>query len=261
MTRAKAVASQLVLVTVSRYESAMSMTRLLVSVIFVGIVFSANAAQATGITTGSQVKLLNSTGSLGGGPFGVDGPDAGNEADFLTFCLEINEFINYNTLYYVNIAENAVAGGAGGGGLTGDPLDSKTAYLYAKFLMGTLSGYDANDVASRNGLQLAIWLIEQEVYEAGGEYYRTGTTTKVGGGDVWDAADAFFADASANAVPGNLYGVRVMQLWTGYDATSGAFTGNKQDQLIFVSEATTTASLVALGILVLGAARVRFGTL
>ena len=85
---------------------------------------------ASGISTGDQIKITSSSGSLGGGAFSVAGLGSASGTNFLTFCLEINEFISYNTPYYANIASGAVNGGAGGG--NPDQLDSKTAYLYIK---------------------------------------------------------------------------------------------------------------------------------
>jgi hypothetical protein len=230
------------------------MNRVLASVIFVGMVLGATTAQATGITSGSQIKILGTDGTLGGGPFAVDGPDAGNLVDFLTFCLEINEFVSYNTLYYVNITTRAVGGGAGGGGATGDPLDTKTAYLYDKFLDGML---DTSTLAKRNGLQLAIWLIEEEVKVVSGAYRRTDNNALVSSdANTIAAANAFLADA-ANA-NGSLYGIGVMQLWTNYNPVTKEFSGNKQDQLIRVPDATSTFAALLIGIAFLGLVRTRF---
>ncbi len=48
----------------------------------------------------------------------------------------------------------------------GDPLDPRTAYLYTKFVSGTLAGYDytpsTGRIFSAKALQDVIWYIEDE---------------------------------------------------------------------------------------------------
>jgi hypothetical protein len=228
----------------------------------VGSVLSASAAQATGIVAGSQVKVLNVApkGSLGGGTFSIDGPDAGNVVDFLTFCLEINEFINYGATYFVDLQLEARDGGLGGG--TPDPLDSRTAYLYFLFAQGWLPGFDLNNVDHIDGLQLAIWRIEQEAEFDNNRYERWGTNTKITDNAAkMSKANEFYDLANNEIHNASLYGVKVMQMWESYNPDTKTFSGHKQDQLIFVSEATTTAALLMFGLVVLGVARARFGTL
>jgi len=96
-------------------------------------------------------------------------------------------------------------------------LDSKTAYLYYKFVTGTLgSGANAywHDDTDANALQTLIWMLEQEI-----SWVDPTPGTK---------AAAWYADALANAGSG-LWGVQVMNL------TDDA--GNlKQDQLIYTGQ-------------------------
>ena len=222
------------------------------------LVFVPATAFAGTIVTGDKVKITGSTGTLGGGPFSLDGPDAGSGTDFLTFCIEIDEHISYNNLYYAKIATVAVEGGAGGP--NPDPLDSRTAYLYSNFIKGTLVGYDSSSVDDRNGLQLAIWRIEDEVYRnGGGAYRRSDTNATMGSTPNWARADAFYDLANGIIHPvGELYGVRVLQLWTDDLTKPGLFNINRQDQLIYVPEMTSSFSTVLLGVSLLGVARRRF---
>jgi hypothetical protein len=204
------------------------------------------------IKTGDQVKIIGlDGGSFGAGPIKVDGPDLDTAADFLTFCLEINEFITFNTPFYVKVSDHATNGGAGGSVNGKDPLDQRTAFLYSKYLSGTFGALWANDVVSKDGLQLAIWRIEEEVKrDANGVYRRSDNNIAIGNLAKFQKADAFYNLAlSANG----FYGVKVMQMWQNAD-----FTGNKQDLLIFVPEGASTLGVLLLGLTVVGAARARF---
>ena len=85
---------------------------------------------------------------------------------FQTFCLERNEHLDFQgqTIDWAYNTE-AIQGGVAGG--NPDPLDPRTAYLYAAFWHGTLSNYDytpgAPRRASATALQLAIWYFEEEL--------------------------------------------------------------------------------------------------
>jgi hypothetical protein len=65
------------------------------------------------------------------------------------------------TGFFFTIDNVAIAGGIGGG--SPDPLDPMTAYLYTQFRMGTLGGFNSAVVADVDGLQNAIWYIENEI--------------------------------------------------------------------------------------------------
>ena len=209
-------------------------------------------ASAGTIKTGDVVKITGlDGGSFGAGPIKIDGPDLNTATDFLTFCLEINEFITFNTPFYVKIADFATNGGAGGSVNGKDPLDQRTAFLYSKFLSGSLGPQYTGDTTSKDGLQLAIWRIEEEVKrDANGVYRRSDNNVAIGNTAKFQKADAFYNLAlSANG----FYGVKVMQLWGNPD-----FTGNKQDLLIFVPEGASTFGVLLLGMSVVAAARSRF---
>ena len=154
---------------------------------------------------------------------------------FETFCVEANEYISFGSIYYADVSTAAVNGGLGGG--NPDPLDPLTAYLYTKFITGSLAGYsyDAADAgglrtASANALQQVIWYIEGEASK------------------VWVDGDAslmnqFYQDAFVNAGP-DIGNVRVLNLWGDEARTQPA-----QDQLILIPEPATL--LLALGGLML----------
>jgi hypothetical protein len=133
----------------------------------------------------------------------------GLAGSFGSFCLERTEFIGPGTTYDAQLNTEILLGGLnngapGPGG--GDPLDSRTAYLYSNFLAGTLGGYDytpgAGRSASAQALQTVIWYLEDEVAQT----WSVGTL-----------ADTFYT-AAQNAVDSGswtgLGNVRVLNLYT-----------------------------------------------
>jgi hypothetical protein len=105
-----------------------------------------------------QLRLTNNNGSTiarfsDGGPFRLD--LAGTANDFLTFCLEIDEYFTPGeNLRVGSISNQALNGGINTN--SGDFISGTTAYMYSRFRDG-----DAN---FSNGvlLQEAIWYLENE---------------------------------------------------------------------------------------------------
>jgi hypothetical protein len=194
------------------------------------------------------LKLRDSHGSGPGGEFsvtsftpaihavsllGANVPHLANSADFQTFCVEKDEFINFNVTYYWKVSGAAEDGGIGGP--SPDPLSPETAYLFAQFWKGTLSSYfdnPLNRVTMANELQEAIWYLEEEITSVSGQAATW----------VTEAQNSGWTDTGQ---------VRVLNLYSGYNA--GVYSGNKQDQLVMVVPTPTgvgagAAMLVALGI-------------
>jgi len=159
---------------------------------------------------GNLAPMISGLGTLGQGA-----------NQWLTFCLEHNEFISFGTTYNVTIDTTALLGGNGnatpgtgyssgplsnGGG--GDALDPRTAFLYSSFMDSTLdtllaaSGYSGTTTftygatASGKALQDAIWFLENEI---------TSVTSGSLAGNLVRLANA------ANWT--NLGNVRVLNLW------------------------------------------------
>jgi hypothetical protein len=194
-----------------------------------------------------QVKLADSYGSTNGGEFLATpvGTWAFTPASlgqvtgkFETFCVEKTEYISFGSLYYVVSNTKAMAGG-GGGGVNGDLLDVKTAYLYDKFISGTLANYDygtgAARVDSADALQKVIWYIEEE--ENVGK-----TPTQAFG--LATLARKFYDDALANAT--GIGDVRVLNLYT-----DAAHTLVAQDQLVKIP-APAAIGLGLIGLALVG---------
>ena len=135
-----------------------------------------NCTVEASLQVGVRIRLTDQVGTTGGGEFGLheknnDNPANGNSQSselFRTFCIERNEYIDFDTNGFVieSISKQAVGGGVGGG--NPDPISQESAWLYYNFTKGTLVGYLDNDVSSANNLQNAIWGFENEIAQDAG---------------------------------------------------------------------------------------------
>lgn len=252
----------------------------------VAVVLTAGAMQATTALAVITVTLsdtpYNNT-SYGGGEFSAvsnfDFKQFYNPAatydpvgpvgvGFGTFCLEFTEHISYNTTYYAKINYGAVSGGSSGGDVSPivngmDQISKGTAWLYSQYASGTLAGYNYNTTLaarqeSSKFLQLAIWYLEGEVslsfaLQSTVNPFLSSVTNKFGS---YAAAAANSDKIQYGSAWGVEYGVVALNLYTGYNATTGEYTGKAQDQLAIIPEpATVIAGLMLL--LPFGASMVR----
>jgi len=245
------------------------------------MVMGATASQAYdgAVTVVSRAGIGNggaaySGGPSGGGAFrvtanaaldpkvltGASSVAALNANQFLSFCIERNEFINYGGVYQVNLANGADKGGLGDAdlnSLTPDPISKSTAWLFRKFTDGTLStaasGFSYNDLGG-NRLQAAIWFLENEIADAlpNSSYkYLVDAALAATGilptGTVYTAA-SYAAARIANS--NGAYGVKVLNMYT----SPGGVLKYHQDLLVVVvpEPSTYIAGALALAPLLFG---------
>jgi hypothetical protein len=198
------------------------------------------------IQVGDTIRFQNGPGSPGG-EFGIAHAASPTITEFLTFCVEKNEYINFSSDFYVESIET-FANNGGVGGATGnqDPVDARTAWLYYNFRNQTLANYTFGDVNnfssnredSANALQNAVWFLENEQDSAGS------------GAAFVAAANAEWNEYINNALTysGNMLdainSVRIMNLRWG-NAT-GQFA---QSQLFMTPEPGTITIWAGLGLL------------
>ena len=163
--------------------------------VIIGLALCASTASAYPVSVGEKIEITASGSSTpygGGGEFNV--VNQAGTVTFKSFCLELNETIDPNTLYTISGIDTAAFRGGVGGGHP-DPLNPKTAYLYYNFTQSTLSGYSGSST-DQALLQYAIWMLEAEI---------------VNGQAGYDASNKFWVAANASGWT-DIGSVRVLNL-------------------------------------------------
>lgn len=194
--------------------------------IVMGLCFFAagGASVQASIQVGDEIKLGNGPGSPGG-IFYIDDLNDGPQWNFDSFCVELEEYVSFDTIYVVeNIALKTNRGNR--------TLQAFTAWLYNSYLDQTLTGItyasptaqEASPTAQEaNTLQYAIWKSMGYSDAAIGLSW-SATYNPLLAAKGW--ANAFTASGWSGT--GN---IRIMNLRT-FD--SAGYTGYAQDQLVRV---------------------------
>jgi hypothetical protein len=172
-----------------------------------------------------QLRLTNNNGSSiarfsDGGPFRLDLPGTAN--DFLTFCLEIDEYFTPGeNLRVGSISDQALNGGLNTN--SGDFISGTTAYMYTRFREG------ASQYSNGVLMQEAIWYLENE----------RGTISTAALGLITDAQAQMQSIGWGTNYIGN---VRVLNLYRG-----AGYTTYAQDMLT-ISSVPEPGMLLLIGL-------------
>jgi hypothetical protein len=120
----------------------------------VAISASSAFAGTIDVKVGDVLKFSDRPGTIGGGEFGADVVGVGSALDFVTFCVQRSEYLNFSN-------EFKVVGVTAKSEVDGISLSPKTAWLYSQFRAGTLTGYDGS-AAMADKLQAAIWKYQNQ---------------------------------------------------------------------------------------------------
>ena len=215
----------------------------LASIVLLAFAFTGTATASPIVAAGNIIRLYDSFGNTGGGEFNGQIVGTSPAVDFISFCLETNEFFTPGQDLLVSGVSNAArAGGVGGG--NPDPISNLTAYLFTQFSLGTLSNYSfgstgADRVADANSLQRALWFLEEE------------TTS------LTDIQASLWVDEAQKAVAAGWSNSQVRVLNLMRRDGSGNFTIRAQDQLYFSVSEPSTLLLMGAALLGLAVARSR----
>lgn len=184
-----------------------------------------------GAFTVTQAAAGANQNAVGNGLYGNnlvagDGRGTGTNS-FLSFCLEKNDNLAFNTTYFTEISTSTFDTLPPVGGPTNpDPLDARTAAIYREFrriangtadttgLFGGALGATLTS-AGTTAIQNAIWYSEGEIASISG------------------TALAIYNWGVANQGQG-IGTVRVLRLWNSYNAQTGQYSGSHQDLLTMI---------------------------
>jgi hypothetical protein len=126
------------------------MRRYISALALLGLLFTAKSSAADPIAVGDLLRFYGSEGSLGG-PFLVDNISNGEGVDFLSFCVQMTQYIDYTSTFRVGAITDS-ADDPGGS----DAISLETAWIFSGFRNGALGSYSVDEI------QAAIWNLEDE---------------------------------------------------------------------------------------------------
>ena len=177
------------------------------------------AASAAPIQVGNTVVLTYGDLHQGTGGEFVMSPVQGSFAPFDTFCVQTGEFVSPNgtSLYRIDGISTATAE------WSSKQLDTRTAWLYEQFALGTFStfGLSYSTSAHAGELQQAIWhfMLEANYLSVSNQFTQ------------------YFEGPNGHATPADIGNVRVLNLVNARDGSPA------QDQLVRIDQVPEAGSL------------------
>jgi hypothetical protein len=115
------------------------------------MLLTAHFSYANPIAVGDWVQFNGSLGTLGGGAFAIHDLTDSTVPDFLTFCVQETQYIDYTHGFLIGSITNYADDSAGH-----DALESETTWIMSNYTRGLLGGFSSNDI------QWSIWKLEGE---------------------------------------------------------------------------------------------------
>lgn len=226
------------------------------------VLAGSSSALAVDVSVGNYLRFNDGPGTTTserpGGEFIVQVLQSNQS--FRTFCLERMEAMYFGSASFSvsggdptrthpfqvdGISERAMLGGPdlAEPAVAGDPISSRTAFLYQNFVLGTLDGYaysadnDPARIRSADALQNAIWFLEDEIDDA---FF-----------GITDAETQALITHFLNLDMGDFEGtglVQVLNLSYRWDGPGGVAGGHGQDVLVLIP-LPQTAGLGLVGLL------------
>lgn len=173
--------------------------------------------------------------------------------DYISFCLELEEHLGYNTEYEYTVSGEVMNNGGAGPRTLNSTSGRRVAYIYSVFSAGGAAAIRGLDAAfagytDRETLTLFQRYIWDRFAYPDGDDWSAGTLYSDAKFDLLTAA------ADANGAQGGLHGVRVMNVWAVGHVGDNRY--GKQDQLTMIP-LPSTAGLAMVGLGGLGVIRRR----
>jgi hypothetical protein len=119
--------------------------------VFIAVVLAGRASYADPISVGDLIRFTGTEGTLGGGAFRIDNTADGVGVDFLTFCVQMSQHVDYSNVFRVGSITGYTDDTAGP-----DPISAETAWIFSNFRSGALSTFSSDEI------QASIWILEDE---------------------------------------------------------------------------------------------------
>ncbi len=125
------------------------MRRVIQTTIVCCLVLFGRQAYADPVAVGDVLHFLGTDSHIWGGAFNVDNTSNGPGVDFQTFCVQLNEDIDYDHLFVVGSITDFKIDDAGP-----HPISPETAWIFSSWHHGALSTFTSDEIQS------AIWSLE-----------------------------------------------------------------------------------------------------
>ena len=176
----------------------------LFAVAAVGLACATNSFAALTVTLTQNTSGYS--GANGGGEFKA--VTSGN-GTFQTFCIDVGHEFYPGKTYNYSLSQQTFVG-------SGNNISIGTAWLYSQFLDGNLynlNTFGSGRTADATSLQSVFWGLENSSYGSSSSYFNNSNPFYQAVVTKFGSLAAAEADAGAN----NIYGVEVMNLYSGND--------------------------------------------